>query len=283
MTLATNLGWPRFGARRELKKALESRWAGTTSEADLLATARSLRKEAWLAQKALGLDAGGIPSNDFSFYDHVLDTAAMVGAVPARFAPPSAGLVPLDVLFAMARGRPGVPAMEMTKWFDTNYHYIVPELESGTRFRLASTKALDEHAEAKALGVPTRPVLLGPVSFLCLSKSKDPSRAPLSFLPALLPVYEEVLSRLAAAGAAWVQVDEPCLVLDLEPAARDAYRTAYPRLRAAARGARLLLATYFGDLRENLTLACSLPVDALHLDLARAPGQLDAAIAAAPP
>ena len=195
--------------------------------------------------------------------------------------------VDLETYFAMARGRkpggprPGAPAMEMTKWFDTNYHYIVPEFEPGQRFRLASSKAVDDFLEARALGIHTRPVLLGPVSFLLLGKAKSAEVRPLALLDAVLPVYGEVLRRLEAAGADWVQLDEPCLVLDAAPEARAAYVSAYARLRAQTPGLRLMLATYFGPLGDNLTLALDLPVDGLHLDLQRAPGQLEPALARA--
>jgi 5-methyltetrahydropteroyltriglutamate--homocysteine methyltransferase len=172
--------------------------------------------------------------------------------------------------------------MEMTKWFDTNYHYIVPEIARGQRFRLASTKAVDETREAVEAGVRPRPVVLGPVSFLLLSKSRDPGFAPLEALESLLPVYEELLARLAKAGAEWAQVDEPCLALDLPRAARDAFPRAYRRLSGAKGRPRLLVATYFEGLRDAVDLATSLPVEALHVDLVRAPGQLDPLLRAAP-
>jgi 5-methyltetrahydropteroyltriglutamate--homocysteine methyltransferase len=278
MVTSANLGFPRIGPRRELKKALEEHWTGKRSEAQLLETAAGLRREAWTLQRRLGV--ASIPSNDFSLYDHVLDTCAMLGAVPSRYGWDGLA-VDLETTFAMARGRkaggerPGAPAMEMTKWFDTNYHYIVPEFEPGMRFRLASSKALDEFREAQALGLLTRPVLLGPVSFLLLGKAKSPQVHPLRLLDGVLPVYGEVLRRLHAAGAEWVQLDEPCLALDLDPEALAAYVAAYASLRAQAPGLRLMLATYFGDLGDSLPLALDLPVDGLHLDLQRAPEQLD--------
>jgi 5-methyltetrahydropteroyltriglutamate--homocysteine methyltransferase len=285
MVTSANLGFPRIGARRELKKALEDYWAGTRDEASLLATARALRLAAWQLQQRQGITQ--IPSNDFSLYDHVLDAIAMVGAVPARYGGPGEH-VDTETYFAMARGRKagagraGAPAMEMTKWFDTNYHYIVPEFEAGQRFRLASTKAVDEYLEARAAGVETRPVLLGPVSFLLLGKSKEGAPRPLALLEPVVEIYVEVLRRLAAAGATWVQLDEPCLVLDLGDAERAAYARAYARLRADAPGLKVLVATYFGELRQNLELALGLPIAALHLDLVRGAGQLDAVLAAAP-
>lgn len=282
MTLAANLGYPRLGAKRELKWALESYWAGKTSAADLQQTAKALRLEHWQTQQAAGIDV--IPSNDFSLYDHVLDTTLMVGAVPQRYAKlnqPTA----LDLYFAMARGtqqgETSFAAMEMTKWFDTNYHYIVPEIEPHQTYRLASTKVVDEFIEAKEAGIHTRPVLLGPVSYLLLSKSTSADGVPLNTLSQLLPVYVEALQRLAAAGADWAQIDEPCLVLDLDESARKAYADAYNQLGQVA-NIRLLIATYFGALGDNLELAAGLPVYGLHIDLARAPEQLEKVLAQLP-
>lgn len=282
MTLAANLGYPRLGAKRELKWALESYWAGKTSAADLLQTAKALRLEHWQTQQAAGIDV--IPSNDFSLYDHVLDTTLMVGAVPQRYAKlnqPTA----LDLYFAMARGtqqgETSFAAMEMTKWFDTNYHYIVPEIEPHQTYRLASTKIVDEFIEAKEAGIHTRPVLFGPVSYLLLSKSTSADGVPLDTLSQLLPVYVEALQRLAAAGADWAQIDEPCLVLDLDESARKAYADAYNQLGQVA-NIRLLIATYFGALGDNLELAAGLPVYGLHIDLARAPEQLEKVLAQLP-
>ncbi|GHO76741.1 5-methyltetrahydropteroyltriglutamate--homocysteine methyltransferase [Ktedonobacter sp. SOSP1-85] len=281
-------GYPRLGARRELKKALEQFWSGRITETELLEQASALRKQRWQLQRQAGLTH--IPSNDFSLYDHVLDTIALVGAVPRRYQW-NGGLVDLHTYFAMARGMEkdqanAVPAMEMTKWFDTNYHYIVPEFEPGQAFHLASRKPVEEFLEAKALGIQTCPVLLGPLSFLLLGKTTQSGMNQLALLNALLPVYEETLQALAQAGAEWVQIDEPCLVLDLDEATRAAYQSAYTRL-AAQRAAqapslRILLATYFGDLGENLPLALQLPIDALHLDLVRAPEQLEQALEQAP-
>ncbi|MCH7540331.1 MAG: 5-methyltetrahydropteroyltriglutamate--homocysteine S-methyltransferase [Proteobacteria bacterium] len=283
MVLSSSLGFPRIGAKRELKFALESYWAGKSDADALLETAAELRRQNWEFQKAAGIDH--IPSGDFSLYDHVLDTIAMVGAVPARYAW-TGDRVGLDTYFAMARGAQtgslDVPAMEMTKWLDTNYHYLVPEFDSDQAFRLSSTKPVDEFLEAKALGIATRPVLLGPVTFLLLGKFHDGKAEPLSLLDRILPVYEEVLGRLAAAGAEWVQLDEPCLVLDLEEAAQTALAPAYDRLSKAAGGTKLLVASYYEGLGSNLPTAASLPVDALHVDLVRAPDQLDALIDAAP-
>jgi 5-methyltetrahydropteroyltriglutamate--homocysteine methyltransferase len=269
VTVAT-LGFPRIGPRRELKTALESHWSGKSDAAALLATAAGLRAKAWARQRDLGADV--IPSNDFSLYDHVLDTSAMAGAIPSG----------LDAYFASARGDGGHgarghghAAAEMTKWFDTNYHYLVPEFSPGQRFALSSTKPVDEFLEARAQGIHTRPVLLGPVTFLKLGKSRAEGFDPRALLPALLPVYTDVLRRLAAAGADWVQMDEPCLVLDLDGQDRAALAETYKTLNQAVPELKLMLTTYFGGLGDNLATALSLPVHGLHIDLVRAPEQLD--------
>lgn len=281
MPVASNLGFPRIGPNRELKRALEDHWAGRASADDLALRAREIRRANWKLQARLGITH--IPSNDFSLYDHVLDTAVMLGAIPSRFARRT-DLNESQRYFAMARGladgAASIPAMEMTKWFDTNYHYIVPELEAGEEFHLASAKPVDEFLEAKALGILTRPVVLGPLSFLLVAKTRGASTPPPVLLDAVLPVYEQLLTRLGAAGASWVQLDEPCLVLDLPREMRRAFHKAYERLGAS--GPRVLVATYFGDLGANLPTALELPVAALHLDLVRGPGQLDSALARVP-
>lgn len=283
MVYATNLGYPRIGRKRELKKSLEQYWAGELSEAALLEQATALRKQTWELQQQLGLQH--IPSNDFSLYDHVLDVIAMVGAVPQRYQWRGEH-VDLSTYFAMARGiqnrDTSIPAMEMTKWFDTNYHYIVPEFEQGLQFRYASSKIVDDFKQAQAFGIHTRPVLLGPVSFLLLGKSHHSGVSPLTLLPQLLPIYAQVLQELAAAGADWIQLDEPCLVLDLDQTAQQAIRETYTQLSTISPRLRLLLATYFGTLGENLPLALQLPLAGLHLDLVRAPEQLAQALAKAP-
>ncbi len=275
MAVTSNLGYPRLGAKRELKWALEGYWSGKISAADLLEAGRKLRLAHWNIQQAAGVDV--IPSNDFSFYDHVLDTTLMVGAIPQRYSQLQ-NPTDFDLYFAMARGTQqgdiNLPAMEMTKWFDTNYHYIVPEIDKDQVFRIASTKVIDEFIEAKGVGIHTRPVLLGPVSYLLLSKPTSSESSPLEALPKLISVYVEVLRRLAAAGAEWVQIDEPCLVLDLDHTAKKAYIDTYEQLSQVA-GIRLMLATYFGSLEENLSLAVNLPVEGVHLDLVRAPQQLE--------
>ena len=292
----STLGTPRIGTRRELKLALETFWSGKSDETALLETVAALRAANWARQKALGVTV--IPSNDFSLYDQVLDTSVMVGAIPEVYGW-KGGNVSLETYFAMARGSQGethdhacahghhdhghgAPAQEMTKWFDTNYHYMVPEFVKGQTFNLSSLKPVDEYREGKALGYQTRPVLLGPVTYLKLGKSKDATLDPLSLLGELIPVYIDVLRRLAANGAEWVQLDEPCLVLDLEDATRDALRQTYATFAHALPKLKIMLATYFGGLGDNLDTALSLPVAGLHIDLVRAPGQLDNVLARAP-
>jgi 5-methyltetrahydropteroyltriglutamate--homocysteine methyltransferase len=273
MVTAANLGFPRVGLHRELKSAVEGYWKGRVSKEELLRVAADLRAAHWKLQRDAGTKY--IPSNEFSLYDHVLDTIALVGAVPERYGHKK-GQVSLETYFAMARGRQAkgvdVTAMEMTKWFDTNYHYIVPELSADMEFSLSSTKPMDDFSEAKALGIHTRPVLVGPVTFLMLGKVKDGDVKLDALLERLLPVYAEVLKGLEKAGADWVQIDEPCLALDLSDAAKKAYMQAYETLATAGK-LKIMLTTYFGDLRENLALVGKLPVAGLHLDLVR--GQLD--------
>ncbi len=240
MAIAANLGFPRIGARRELKRAVEEYWAGTIDPEELYATAAAIRRRHWQLQRSLGIEH--IPSHDFSLYDHVLDTAAMVGAVPKRFAW-TTGVVDLPTYFAMARGTKEIPPLDMTKWFDTNYHYIVPEFEPGMRFRVASTEPIKQFQEAAVQGVHTRPVLLGPLTLLLLGKCKRALK-PLSLLDKLLPVYEEVLWRLAHAGADWVQIDEPVLALDLPHEFLAALASSCARLSAASDRIRICLTTY---------------------------------------
>jgi 5-methyltetrahydropteroyltriglutamate--homocysteine methyltransferase len=291
MTIASNLGYPRIGPRRELKTALESFWAGKSTDADLHATAAALRAGARALHQSSGVSH--VPSGDFALYDHVLETACAFGLVPAGYGWTGEGPVSLATMFALARGAratvaeraAGIPgdavALEMTKWFDTNYHYLVPRLSAGMRPQLLDNRWARTLREGAAHGTRTRPVLLGPLSLLLLSKSEDGTR-PLDLLPVLLPAYADALRFLAEAGAVWVQLDEPCLVTDLPPGAAEAYRTAFRALADAAPGLNLLLTTYFEGLRDNLSLAASLPVAGLHVDLVRAPGQLDDVLAALP-
>jgi 5-methyltetrahydropteroyltriglutamate--homocysteine methyltransferase len=270
-----------MGVHRELKKALEAYWAGKLDEAGLIEVSRVLRLNHWVLQQRLGIEH--IPSNDFSFYDHVLDTSAMVGVVPDRYKW-RGPQVDLATYFAMARGmsrksgQVDVPAMEMTKWFDTNYHYIVPEFTGKQTFSVGSLKPIGEFLEAKALGIQTRPVLLGPVSFLLLGKAKEMGFDPLQLLDRILPVYEEILRQLEKAGAEWIQIDEPMLALATRERAQQAFAIAYERLATVSRKLKFLAATYFEGLGTNLRTAVNLPVAALHLDLVRAPEQLQEAL-----
>lgn len=283
MVIASNLGFPRIGHRRELKKALERYWQKKATEQELQSVASDIRKRHWMLQKEAGLDH--IPSNDFSLYDHILDAAITFGVIPQRYGWKKEQLG-IETYFHMARGcadnacalhpGKGVPAMEMTKWFDTNYHYIVPELSADQTFDLLSHKAVDEFLEAKSMGIHTRPVLIGPVSFLLLSKLRQEGVKPLSLLDRLLPVYSKLLGLLKEAGADWVQIDEPCLVLDLEPGIADQFLKTYKAIGAS--GLKILLATYFSRLGANLELAMKLPVQAIHLDATAAPEQVDKAL-----
>jgi len=279
MARTHNLGLPRIGSQRELKLALEKHWKGLLAHAELEAVGRALRQGGW--QRQAGLD--WVPVGDFSFYDQVLDTSFLLGNVPAR-ARAGQGQ-PLDAYFRIARGRAagdadgGVAAGEMTKWFDTNYHYIVPELSKQTTFRLEPARLLAEVAEARHAHVPVKPVVLGPITYLWLGKTRDGSDR-LSLLPKLLPIYRELLALLAREGADWVQLDEPALVTELEPDWQQAYRTAYEGLKGA--GSKLLLTTYFGRLGDNLELAAALPVDGIHLDAVSARAEVDPLLAALP-
>jgi 5-methyltetrahydropteroyltriglutamate--homocysteine methyltransferase len=286
MAISSNLGFPRMGVHRELKKALEAHWAGKLDESGLLAVGKALKINHWGLQHQLGIQH--IPSNDFSFYDHVLDTATTVGAVPERYKW-RGPQVDLATYFAMARGtarkpaQADVPAMEMTKWFDTNYHYIVPEFTAKQDFSLGSLKLIEEFLEAKAVGVHTRPVLLGPVSFLLLGKAKETGFECWRLLERILPVYQEVLRQLAKAGAEWIQIDEPMLALDTRDEVRRAFGVAHEQLAQLSSKLRILVTTYFEGLGTNLPTAVNLPIAALHLDLVRAPEQLDEVLKIIPP
>lgn len=278
MVAAANLGFPRIGAHRELKKVLEAYWKGDAAEGDLMTVAKGIREESWKRQRDAGIDF--IPSGDFALYDQVLNHIQMFGCIPERFAAlKDKGALTLH--FAMARGyqEGGIDAvaMEMTKWFDTNYHYIVPEFTSATSFSLNAAPLLEQFAEARGLGLTTRPVVIGPVSLLALGKIRDETSWQ-SLLDGLLPCYEQLLQQLAEAGAAWVQLDEPFLNMDICDGMRGAYRQAYETLSQAS-DLKLCLTTYFEGLRDNAELAFSLPVEAVHVDLVRAPDQLDDALA----
>ncbi|MEH0874488.1 5-methyltetrahydropteroyltriglutamate--homocysteine S-methyltransferase [Pectobacterium cacticida] len=274
MTIVNHtLGFPRVGLRRELKKAQESYWAGNTTQEELLAVGRELRARHWQQQKDAGVDL--LPVGDFAWYDHVLTTSLLLGNVPARHQNED-GSVDLDTLFRIGRGRAptGQPAAaaEMTKWFNTNYHYMVPEFTKGQQFKLTWTQLLDEVDEALALGHNVKPVLLGPVTYLWLGKVKGEQFDRLSLLQDILPVYQQVLTELAQRGIEWVQIDEPALVLELPQEWLAAFKPAYDALQGQVK---LLLTTYFDSVGQNLATIKTLPVQGLHIDLVH--GKDDAA------
>lgn len=281
MTVSHILGYPRIGARRELKKITEAYWRGEADREALESTAQALRLHHWQIQQAAGLDMVSV--GDFSFYDQVLNVSVMLGAVPERFDAADEvrdGRVDLDTMFRMARGRApdGKPAAacEMTKYFDTNYHYLVPELHQGQRFTLASERLFDEVDEALQAGFTPKVTLVGPLTWLWLGKTKGSRFDRLTLLDSVLDVYSDILARLATQGVEWVQLDEPALVQDLPVAWQQAYERAYHRLQAAP--SKLLLATYFGALGDNLALTTRLPVAGLHIDAVRAPEQVESVI-----
>lgn len=278
------LGFPRIGEFRELKKITESYWSGKVSQEELLKVGKQIRETNWKLQKAAGVDI--IPSNDFSFYDHVLDLSLLFNAIPERYT--KYDLNSVDTLFAMGRGlqraatetQPAVDvtALEMVKWFDSNYHYVRPTFSHSTEFKLNGSKPVDEYLEAKALGIETRPVLVGPVSYLYLGKADKDSLdlQPISLLSKLLPVYAEILKKLADAGAKSVQIDEPVLVLDLPKEVQDSFRVAFEYLSKQEGLPAITLATYFGTVVPNLAAIKDLPgVKTLHIDAVRAPEQIE--------
>jgi 5-methyltetrahydropteroyltriglutamate--homocysteine methyltransferase len=268
--LSTVLGYPRIGPNRELKKATEAYWSGEIDAARLLAAGAAIRLQNWTALQTAGVDQ--LPCNDFSFYDHMLDTLVLLGAIPDRHDDRGVATdddATLRRYFAMARGSDAALPLEMTKWFNTNYHYLVPELSTATRFELDARKPLGELAEALALGVDARPVVVGPVTFLLLSKpSADAPEgfAPLELLDEILPLYETLLGLLRDAGAAWVQLDEPALVTDQSREVLDATRRAYQRLGVTVHRPKLLVATYFDVLGDALPVLRDTPIDGLALD-----------------
>ncbi|MDQ1140833.1 5-methyltetrahydropteroyltriglutamate--homocysteine S-methyltransferase [Pedobacter agri] len=276
--LTQNLGYPRIGSHRELKKICENYWAGKTGYKNVLQVGKNIRHENWKLQQQAGVDI--IPSNDFSFYDHVLDHSLTFGAIPKRYNEVilKKGNSELDLYFAMARGyqKDGldVVAMEMTKWFDTNYHYIVPEFYKDQPFKLFSTKIIDEFYEAKQLGIITKPVLIGPISYLLLGKVKETGFEKIDLIKNLLPVYLDILTRLVSLDVEYVQFDEPFLTLGLSEKEQKAYEYAYKEIKKAFPKLKIVLATYFEGLDSNLDLVASLPVSVLHIDLVRAEGQL---------
>jgi len=274
MALAHNLGFPRIGRDRELKKALEAYWKGELDEAGLRKVGSDLRAAHWKLQKDAGIEL--LPVGDFAWYDQVLTHSLMFGAIPERFAPKE-GKPTLDTLFGMARGVResaccgGAHAQEMTKWFDTNYHYLVPEVQQNQQFKLSWEQLFEEVDEARAQGYKVKPVVIGPMTWLWLAKTKGAEFNKLDLLDRLLPLYGEIFQRLAKQGVEWVQIDEPILVLDLPQDWKNAFERAYNLLQREP--LKKLLATYFGGLEDNTGLAANLPVDGLHIDLVRAPEQ----------
>jgi len=291
-----SLGYPRIGAKRELKKATEAYWKGNLPLDELLAVGKHLRETNWKKQQAAGI--GLIPCNDFSFYDQMLDMSCLLGNVPPRFQW-DGNPINVDTAFTIARGTQGGASLveddkdcqtgkistfagEMTKWFDTNYHYIVPEFRADTQFSLSSSKVFNEFAEAKALGLSAKPVLIGPVTYLALGKvqdAKNPDFDPFSLLEQLVDVYEVIINKLAAAGAEWIQLDEPIFALDMNEQQRDALTQAYARLAKIKGTAKLLVTTYFGGVRDNLSAYLALPVEALHFDFVRGAEDIDTVLA----
>ncbi len=269
------LGFPRIGVKRELKTAIEGYWKGTVSEEELRSVAKDLRIRHWQLQKENGIDL--VPAGDFSFYDHILDMTATLGAVPERFNF-EGEKVDLETYFAMARGKGSAGAMEMTKWFDTNYHYIVPEFSPDQTFKLSSEKIFEETKEAIDEGFNVKPVLVGPLTYIFLGKETEEVFDRFEHLDSVLKVYEEILSRLSS-SCDWIQLDEPILVLDLSVEIKNHFKETYYRLKGAAGHLKILLATYFGELGFNEDLVFSLPVSGIHLDLVRTPQQLDSVLA----
>jgi len=269
-----SLGFPRIGVKRELKKAIESYWKGELSKEKLFLAAKDLRKRHWELQKENGIDL--VPVGDFSLYDQMLDMTATLGAVPKRFGF-EGKKVDIETYFDMARGKGNNAAMEMTKWFDTNYHYIVPEFSSHQTFKISSEKIFEEIEEAIDEGFKVKPVLLGPLTYIFLGKETEEGFDRFEHLDSILKVYEEMLTRLSQ-NCEWVQLDEPILVLDLDTEVKEYFKETYERLTKAAGQMKILLATYFGSLGSNEDLTLTLPVSGLHLDLVRAPEQLDSVL-----
>ncbi|AZA76643.1 5-methyltetrahydropteroyltriglutamate--homocysteine S-methyltransferase [Chryseobacterium sp. G0186] len=280
------LGYPRIGSKRELKKACEQYWSGKIVLEELLATGRTICNQNWNIQKEAGIDL--IPCNDFSYYDQVLDMSLIVGAIPTRYHEVALkrNNSELDLYFAMARGyqKDGldITAMEMTKWFDTNYHYIVPEFYKNQQFKLSSSKIFNEFAGAKQAGINAKPVIIGLVSYLLLGKEKEEGFDKLDLASNILPVYIEILSKLQEQGAEWIQFDEPFLALDITEKAKETYISVYSQLRKQFPTLKFIVASYFDGLKDNLSLAVSLPVNVLHVDLVRNPEQLEDVINSIP-
>ncbi|NIF06126.1 5-methyltetrahydropteroyltriglutamate--homocysteine S-methyltransferase [Chryseobacterium sp. Tr-659] len=280
------LGYPRIGSKRELKKACEQYWAGKIVLEELLTAGRNICNQNWNIQKEAGIDL--IPCNDFSYYDQVLDMSLIVGAIPTRYHEVvlKKNNSELDLYFAMARGyqKEGldITAMEMTKWFDTNYHYIVPEFYKNQQFKLSSDKIFNEFAGAKQAGINAKPVIIGLVSYLLLGKEKEEGFDKLDLAQNLLPVYFDILNKLQEQGAEWIQFDEPFLALDLTEKAKETYGYIYSEIRKKFPKLKFIIATYFEGLKDNLSLAASLPVNVLHVDLVRNPEQLEEVLNAVP-
>jgi 5-methyltetrahydropteroyltriglutamate--homocysteine methyltransferase len=272
-----NLGYPRIGSNRELKKASELYWAGKISADELLTVGQNIRATNWQLQAKSGIDL--IPSNDFSFYDQVLDLTLTLGAIPKRYSEIAKTNSTLDLYFAMARGSQkegqDVVAMEMTKWFDTNYHYIVPEFTKNQKFELFSTKIINEFVESKKLGITTKPVLIAPVSYLLLGKEKENGFHRIDLIEKLLPVYFEILNALQDEGAEYIQLDEPFLALNLTDKERNAITYVYNEISRNFPSLKIILTNYFDCFGENLETVLTLPVHTLHLDLVRCSSQLD--------
>lgn len=276
-----NLGYPRIGNQRQLKKACELYWAGKISLADLKVVGRSIKEQNWQTQLDAGIDL--IPCNDFSYYDQILDASLLLGVIPQRYSPVLSQIKSnneIDLYFAMARGyqKDGldITAMEMTKWHDTNYHYIVPEFTAAQEFKIFHENIFGEYNNAKQLlGAKAKPVLIGPVSYLLLGKEKEQGFDRIDLIKKLVPVYIEIINRLKQQGAEWIQLDEPCLSLDLSKKEKEAFSQAYRAIANRVSGIKILVATYFEALLDNTALAVSLPISALHVDLVRAPEQLE--------
>lgn len=281
-----NLGYPRIGSQRELKKACELYWSGQTNLNQLLATGENICKSNWKLQQEAGLDL--IPCNDFSYYDQVLDMSLTLGAIPERYKEIASNknISTLELYFAMARGYQkdhiDITAMEMTKWFDTNYHYIVPEFTKNQIFKLSWNKIFQEFENAGKAGINAKPVIIGLVSYLLLGKEKQQGFNKLDLVDNLLPIYIEILTKLQDQGAEYIQFDEPFLALDICDKAKKAYDKVYSKIRELFPNLKFIIATYFEGLQDNLDLATSLPIDILHLDLVRTPEQLDLVIDKAP-
>ena len=275
MLQTANLGFPRIGANRELKKAIEGYWKGNLSANELQNTSKEIRLKNWQLQKKAGIKY--IPSNDFSLYDQILDHIALFGAVPPRFKFNQKN-VDLDLYFAMARGAQkdgiDVTAMEMTKWFDTNYHYIVPEFTANQQFKLSSDKIFTQYQEAIEAGIETRPVIIGPISFLLLGKATDNSNK-LELIDNLLIAYKQLFAKLVEIGVKDLQIDEPYLVTDLSDEIKTLYKESYNKINSYASNINLHLATYFDDLDDNAKIAFDLGTKSVHIDLVRAPDQIN--------